>query len=112
MILIINGGSSSVKFALFSAGAEPQCRMKGSVQPGKGIDAILEHVAPNDITAVGHRLVHGGSKFVEPTRLTPEVIAELRELFFLDPTHLPGEIGLVEDVSRHLPNVPQFACFD
>jgi len=80
MILIINGGSSSVKFALFSAGAEPQCRMKGSVQPGKGIDAILEHVAPNDITAVGHRLVHGGSKFVEPTRLTPEVIAEISEI--------------------------------
>jgi len=112
MILTINRGSSSVKFALFSPGKSPQRRLHGNVDPGKGIEAILSHAAPDEIMAVGHRIVHGGGRFVQPTRIDDSVIAGLRELFFLDPTHLPDEVATIEEVGKHLPDVPQFACFD
>ena len=64
------------------------------------------------IQAVGHRVVHGGPTYWQPTRATPEVIAELRRLSPLDPKHLPAEIDLIEAFSQHLPSVPQVLCFD
>ncbi len=64
------------------------------------------------IQAVGHRVVHGGPSYWQPTRATPEVIAELRRLSPLDPKHLPAEIELIEAFSQHLSGVPQVLCFD
>jgi acetate kinase len=64
------------------------------------------------IQAVGHRVVHGGPTYWQPTRTTPEVLAELCRLSPLDPKHLPAEIELIEAFSQHLPNVPQVLCFD
>ncbi|HEX5409594.1 MAG TPA: acetate/propionate family kinase [Gemmatimonadaceae bacterium] len=64
------------------------------------------------IRGAGHRLVHGGSKFEEPVRLTPAIVRSLRELVPLAPLHLPRELGALEALSRLLPTVPQVACFD
>jgi acetate kinase len=64
------------------------------------------------IQAVGHRVVHGGPTYWQPTRATPAVIAELRRLSPLDPKHLPAESDLIEAFSQHLSRVPQVLCFD
>jgi acetate kinase len=70
------------------------------------------HMGLDAIAAVGHRVVHGGPKYAEPERVTPETIAELKRLSPLDPKHLPAEIDLIEALAKHLPNVPQVLCFD
>jgi acetate kinase len=64
------------------------------------------------IAAVGHRVVHGGDRFVEPALVTPEMLDRLRQISPLDPEHLPGEIALIEAIDRAVPGVPQVACFD
>jgi acetate kinase len=64
------------------------------------------------LTAVGHRLVHGGAKFSRPLRITAEVISELRRLSPFAPDHLPEEIRLAEAFQRRFPDLPQVACFD
>lgn len=73
----------------------------------------LEQKFPNtDLVAIGHRVVHGGPRYSEPQRLTPEVIGELRRLSPYDPEHLPAEIELIETFGRRYPALPQVACFD
>jgi len=64
------------------------------------------------IQAVGHRVVHGGDRYNQPARVTPDVLAELRRLSPYDPEHLPAEISLIEAFSRRHPAWPQVACFD
>src|SRR6185295_13385413 len=59
-----------------------------------------------------HRVVHGGPRYREPQRLTPEVMDELRRLSPCDPEHLPAEIELIETLSRRYPTLTQVACFD
>ncbi|HYT89717.1 MAG TPA: acetate/propionate family kinase [Gemmataceae bacterium] len=65
-----------------------------------------------EIRAVGHRIVHGGPRYVAPQLVTGELLAELRRLAPFDPMHLPAEIQGVEAVARLYPNLPQVACFD
>jgi acetate kinase len=142
LILTINGGSSSIKFALFEAGDTLRRLAKGDisriglptasleVKSANPQDTVLRSVeAPNHtaavgvlmdwlaehsgaLAAVGHRVVHGGPKYSQPQRITLEMIAELRRLSPFDPEHLPEEILLVEAVHRRLPDLPQLACFD
>ncbi len=64
------------------------------------------------IAAVGHRVVHGGSRYQEPERVTAELIEELRRISPYDPDHLPGEIELIEAFRNRDPDLLQVACFD
>ena len=143
-ILTINGGSSSIKFALFEAGGslrrileggieriglpEAALRVKGldkadnfsrpmtapdhTVAVGALMDWIEQHVGCDALTAVGHRVVHGGPKYHEPALITKEMVEELRQLKPFDPEHLPEEIQLTEAFHRRFPELPQVACFD
>jgi acetate kinase len=143
-ILTINGGSSSIKFALFEAGAplrrvleggidriglpEATLRVKGLnkadniSRPMKApnhtaaVDALMnwieKRVGGDALAAVGHRIVHGGSKYSEPRRITQAMVQELRESSDFDPDHLPEEILLIEAFQRRFPDLPQVACFD
>jgi acetate kinase len=143
-ILTVNGGSSSIKFALFEAspslprileGAidrigtpEATLRAKGledvsacsrpmagpdhAVAVSALMDWIEEHAGHHALAAVGHRVVHGGPKYVEPQRITAAMLEELHRLGALDPEHLPEEILLTEAFHRRFPAVPQVACFD
>ena len=143
-ILTINGGSSSIKFALFEAGDSLQRILEGSIERiglpdatlrvkgpsqadnfsrpvtapdhtvavGVLIDWIEERVGRNALTAVGHRVVHGGPKYSKPERITAEMVEELRQLSPFDPEHLPEEILLTEAFHRRFPDLPQVACFD
>lgn len=142
-LLIVNGGSSSIKFALYPDGRTdqknpPAAAMRGQLERigtaqasfklgeqrqavaaadhGQAVERLVEwlgeHVGTSGIEAIGHRIVHGGQHYVQPALVTPEMIAELKRLVPIDPTHLPGEIALIEAFQRHLPGVPQVACFD
>ncbi|MGD0572001.1 MAG: acetate/propionate family kinase [Sedimentisphaerales bacterium] len=143
-VLTINGGSSSIKFALFETGdplrrilegeieriglPEATLRVKGlnqadnfsrlvkapdhTVAVGALMDWIEERGGRDALTAVGHRVVHGGPKYSEPQRITAEMVEELRQLSPFDPEHLPEEILLTEAFHRRFPDLPQVACFD
>ena len=143
-ILTINGGSSSIKFALFEAGdslrrileggieriglPEATLRVKGlnqadnfsrlvtapdhTVAVGAMMDWIEERIGRDALTAVGHRVVHGGPKYSKPQRITAEMVEELHRLSPFDPEHLPEEILLTEAFHRRFPDLPQVACFD
>ncbi len=143
-ILTINGGSSSIKFALFEAGESLRRSLEGGIERiglpeatlrVKGLDKadnfsravtapdhtvaavalmdwIAERVGRDALTAVGHRVVHGGPKYHDPALITKEMVEELRQLKPFDPEHLPEEIQLTEAFHRHFPELPQVACFD
>ena len=64
------------------------------------------------IDTVGCRVVHGGARFVEPTRVTPSVLDELRALGDLAPLHNPVGVAVLEQVKRSLPETPVMAVFD
>ena len=64
------------------------------------------------ISAVGHRIVHGGPKYSEAQKINPEMLAELHRISPFDPQHLPEEIKLVEAIQNQFPNLMQVACFD
>jgi acetate kinase len=64
------------------------------------------------VLAVGHRVVHGGSRFTGPTIVNQEILAQLRELIPLAPLHQPYNLAAIEEVFERLPGVPQVACFD
>jgi acetate kinase len=76
------------------------------------MDYIEDRGAHGALTAVGHRVVHGGPKYSAPQRITADMIEDLRKLISFDPEHLPEEILLIEAVRRRFPGVPQVACFD
>ena len=143
-ILTVNGGSSSIKFALFEASDSLQRILAGSIDRigmpeatfvVKGLDKadnitrpvtaanhteavevlmdwIEERLRRGELIAVGHRVVHGGPKYSEPQRITPEMVAELHQLEAFDPDHLPEEILLTEAFHRRFSDLVQVACFD
>ena len=76
------------------------------------IDWIAERSGHDGLTAVGHRVVHGGPKYSAPQRITAQMVEDLRQLSPFDPDHLPEEILLAEAVHRRYPDIPQVACFD
>jgi len=144
LVLTINGGSSSIKFALFEAEESLQRKLEGSVEriglPGSSfsvksigggesssrqinapdhaaaVEALMnwieDRIQRGELSAVGHRVVHGGPNYSEPQRITPAMIEELHRLTPFDPQHLPGEILLTEAFHRRFPRLPQVACFD
>ena len=118
-ILTVNGGSSSIKFALFAVGDPPQGLHRGAVDridPNAVATDWLDVLALGGhlegVVAVGHRVVHGGPKHFDPQPVTPDLLDDLRAATPFAPAHLPDAIRLIEAVARRLPGVPQVACFD
>lgn len=73
----------------------------------------LQKYAPGQkLDAVGHRVVHGGSRFSQPHLVTPEMLEGLQDLAPIDPNHLPHELKALKSVSRIYPALKQVACFD
>lgn len=67
---------------------------------------------PEDVTAIGHRVVHGGNKFSSSAVITPAVIADIEELAVFAPLHNPVNVAGIRVALKHFPNVPQVAVFD
>ena len=117
-LLAVNGGSSSVKFALFTFGPQPALLGRQAIAT-HGEAAIRQMLAwidqqapPPAIAAIGHRIVHGGPLHREPQPITAAVRADLTRLVPFAPNHLPDEIALIDALAEHRPGVPQVACFD
>jgi acetate kinase len=113
-VLVVNAGSSSLKLAAIdesdkSVASENLPAPRGQVDED-ALRAGVEALAPID--AVGHRVVHGGSRFVEPVVLTPDVVRRLDALSDLAPLHQPKSLRAIDVVTRVLTEVPAVACFD
>ncbi len=67
---------------------------------------------PEDVTAIGHRVVHGGNRFAASIVVTPAVIADIEELAVFAPLHNPANVAGIRVAQKHFPNVPQVAVFD
>ncbi len=124
-ILAINGGSSSVKFALFDSetlAREASGRIErieediGDADRRRAAETLIDRLAARvplrTLGGVGHRIVHGGTELREHQRVTPDLLRKLGDARPLDPTHLPFEISLIEALARAAPDVPQVTCFD
>ena len=145
-ILVINPGSSSIKFAMYADGwaelrvlyagelndiGEASAALKLRDNAGKDVTAAVGEVragsmdeaisvvqrvialpgfAPPD--AVGYRVVHPGAYLRGHQRLTPEVLAQLKEAIAFAPLHEPAALEMIEEMMRRAPGVPRFACFD
>jgi acetate kinase len=70
------------------------------------------HLGRDGLTAVGHRVVHGGPNHIGPALVTPALMAELQALTPLDPLHIPLNLTPIETMLRARPALPQVACFD
>ncbi|SCL13300.1 acetate/propionate family kinase [Micromonospora inyonensis] len=119
-VLVLNCGSSSVKYRLY-AGDTVDAR--GTVErigePGGGpadhsgaVREILAGLDLTDLVAVGHRVVHGGQRFTEPVRVDDGVLTAIRDLFPLAPLHNPANLAGIEVTRKLLPDTPQVAVFD
>jgi acetate kinase len=141
-ILTINGGSSSIRFAVYEAGETRRRLLDGKIDriglsetnltvnhPGgrpqvlrlaaadhrTAVDFLLDWLQAQPLFAPVQAVGHRlvhGMKHSQPERITPKLLAELHRLTPYAPEHLPREIGLIEAILRRHPKLPQVACFD
>jgi acetate kinase len=119
-VLTINGGSSSLRYALFEVQPRPVRLLDGKLERLSNdsaqavglmmekLEAQAEYAMPD---AIGHRIVHG-MQHSAPERVTPALLAELRKIVPYDPEHLPREIEFIRAMQRRFKKTPQVACFD
>lgn len=151
VVLVLDAGSSSVKFGVFTVPASRDVelarlvhgRIEGiGVAPrffavaaggerlaqhelanavahvdhqaalSHALEWLVPHLSGHRLAAVGHRIVHGGSLFAEPVRVTASVLSQLEALVPLAPLHQPHGIAGIRALAERLPDVPQIACFD
>jgi acetate kinase len=121
-VLVLNGGSSSLKAAVYDVAASAE-----ETEPAKPVwhgDANLDSGDPamqvveaaqrvGAIDAAGHRIVNGGRSFTGPQRITPEILAQLRQLGQESPQHNRLELAGIAAVEKTFgPRMPQVAVFD
>ena len=147
IILIINAGSSSVKYQCFEM-TDEVCLAKGQVDrlgssspnlvyerhdgvtyqtdvPPMEYEAVFHSIFAtlldtekgilqnlSNIAAVGHRVVHGGSRFAESALITPEVETAINDCISLAPLHNPYNLGGIRACRQALPNAAHVAVFD
>lgn len=141
-ILVLNSGSSSVKFKLFDNEVELISGMADAISLKaskivfsingqkkerkvmfhnhkealkKIIDIIIDEKALSslsEIDAVGHRVVHGGEEFNAPVIIDNKVLSVIKSLYSLAPLHNPANVAGIEAIAEILPSVKQVAVFD
>ena len=141
-ILTINAGSSSLKLAFYTDNGEtlqlaaeadgigtPDAKLKLTDPTGQtlleantahasmpeafdGALRQLQHRIADPITAIGHRIVHGGPQLTTHQRLTKRVLQTLRDSVHFAPLHIPPALDLIRHTEAQFPSIPQFACFD
>ncbi|UQN07226.1 acetate kinase [Deinococcus sp. QL22] len=139
--LVLNCGSSSVKFALLNP-ASGEVRLSGLAERlgapeasvrlerdgqrtthalkggayAEAFDMLLAELdalgVRSEIWAVGHRVVHGGERFSAPARITPDVLDAIRACVPLAPLHNPANLSGIEAARAAFPDVPHVAVFD
>ena len=113
-VLVVNAGSSSLKLRVLDPSdavvASAEVEAAGSKADAGVVREAIGGLGPVD--AVGHRVVHGGTRFTAPVALSPGVVAELEALTALAPLHQPRSLAGIAAVSEALPGAPAVACFD
>ncbi len=135
--LVLNAGSSSLKFAVFDGlslkrkgqvsgiGSMPRLEIDGEgprdvphvTSPAEGLLVSAEWLSdhghePANFAGIGHRIVHGGTKYVAPVIVNDTIQHALEALRALAPLHLPFGLGVLKEMRRLAPDVPNIACFD
>lgn len=135
-ILVLNAGSSSIKFAVFGPALEAKCsgiaaeigtggfvEIDGErarqplVDHRSALGAILSklrdrHIDVDRLRAAAHRVVHGGRKLSQPVRLNDDNLAEIAACSPLAPLHNPHNLSAIETLAQIAPDLAQFASFD
>jgi acetate kinase len=111
IILTCNAGSNNTKLAAFDS---QTMERRGHVITHSNAETVewLCAIGQDGIESAGHRVVHGGREFFQPTLLTDIVLAKIKALTPLAPLHQPAALHLMEEVKKLYPSVPQIACFD
>ena len=121
-VLVINSGSSSIKYALFDS--DEKLLLEGKRERlgqtvgdrrethQQAITAILDLLDDHTIDAVGHRVVHGGTEYYESQLLVAEVHEAIARHIPDAPMHNPFSLAAIEAAEAKLPNVPHVAVFD
>ncbi|HUS17807.1 MAG TPA: acetate kinase [Chloroflexia bacterium] len=122
LILVLNAGSSSLKLGLFDAATEAQVAEESLDWSTDDSPDVSDHAAAlrhllgahdlSHVTAVGHRIVHGGTKYQASVRLDETVKAAVAELAELAPLHNPAALEGIAAAEALLPGVPQVGAFD
>jgi acetate kinase len=118
LVLVLNAGSSSLKARLIPADGTPLWSGQTNWASGTARTVVDEWLLPaigpweNAVDLVGHRVVHGGTKFTAPTQLNGQVMESLKELTPLAPLHNGPALEVIEAVSSWRPKLAQWACFD
>jgi acetate kinase len=115
-ILTVNAGSSSLKLSVL--GPEDEVIKSAELPAPRGsvhddaaaLSGQLASLGPVD--GVGHRIVHGGTRYRGPVLLSPQVRRQLAALTELAPLHQPKSLAALDAVDEALPDVPAVACFD
>jgi acetate kinase len=134
-VLVINCGSSSLKFAVIEARSghvghhglaerlgtadadwaidgAPSEKLPAGADHGAALDRILERVSSDRVAAVGHRVVHGGERFSESVLLDDAQVAEIEACSPLAPLHNPANLLGIREARARFPQVPHVAVFD
>jgi len=139
VLLVLNAGSSSIKFALYDLPLSGRARHEGQIagigrEPHFTVDereqaapaTMADHAAAigclldwlgaalhgSRLAGVGHRVVHGGAELIRPVRLEPSILEALAQLIPLAPHHQPHNLAAIGAVAARMPELPQVACFD
>jgi acetate kinase len=126
-VLVLNSGSSSLKYQLIDMADHTRLASGLVERIGEGavpdhaaaLDSVADRLAADgmgldspELAAIGHRVVHGGTRFTAPTLITDEVVQAVRELIPLAPLHNPANITGIETARKLRPDLPQVAVFD
>ncbi len=139
VVLVLNAGSSSLKFRVFGAqpglpllangrvtgiGSRPEFSVDGkpagsldaTCDQAQALRAITDWIDRHDdswhLRAVGHRIVHGGEHYAAPVVLSAPVMQQLESLVPLAPLHQPHALAAVRAMARIYPGTAQIGCFD
>jgi acetate kinase len=108
-VLVVNAGSSSLKLRLLDKHDGVLRRADLYAEPDELAAALAGWAEPD---VVGHRIVHGGTDFTGPVRITGIVRKQLQDLTDLAPLHQPKSLAALDAVTAYLSGVPAVACFD
>ncbi|GAB4199494.1 MAG: hypothetical protein OHK0013_09690 [Sandaracinaceae bacterium] len=117
-ILVLNAGSSSLKYQLVDpvTGARARAGQVEGLGPARShedaLRAVLGDLGGARVDAVGHRVVHGGERFVDSVRIDDEVLAAIEACVPLAPLHNPANLAGIRAARALLPDAPQVAVFD
>jgi acetate kinase len=131
-LLILNAGSSSLRFQLIETRSWkrhfkghvdgiglPTCQLRGDIEKKvsaknhtEALKIALNALKGVNIAGIGHRVVHGGEKYNAPTLITPKILKALDKLSPLAPLHNPANLQGIRACLKLMPKIPNIAVFD